>query len=92
MNLVQRSVVFALVLLGALACESDQGPNWVPAGTHLAQITEFEIPDTVRAADTLTIVLSAMLQMDRVEFSHIETEWIADTLQIGDASDQLHCP
>jgi hypothetical protein len=86
MKLHRRLLVLALAAVGSTGCDSDQGPegtNWIAAGTHLAQITAFEIPDTVGALDTLTIVLSAELTMDRVEFSHIEVLWLGDTLQIG---------
>ena len=93
MKLDRRLLVLALAALASTGCDSDQGPegtNWIAAGTHLAQITAFEIPDTVRALDTLTIVLSAELTMDRVEFSHIQALWLGDTLQIGVWADADH--
>jgi len=86
MNGTQRIAVVVAACLGAVSCNSDQGPSgisWVSTGLQLAEITAFEIPDTIRAMDTLTIVLSAELQLDRVGFSHVQVQWLEDTLEVG---------
>ena len=86
MNGAQRIAAIFAASLGAAACTSDQGPgdgNWVYTGLQQAEITAFEIPDTVRALDTLTIVLSAELRLDRVEFSHVQSQWLEDTLEVS---------
>ena len=64
----------ALPALGG--CSDDSGPLWTDGGTHIAQVTELSLPDTIMTSDTLEVTLSAALShpTGRPEFAILETQ------------------
>ena len=86
-TLISSTALSTAVLLCDGACNSDPdplGPAWVDGGTHVAEVFDVVLPDTIRASDTLVIQLSAALNRPtgQPEFSRIETHWIENALQM----------